>query len=176
MGMSIAPKKTFQPQYVTILGAAQDDRSASSGLQDRHAAQDQSTHDALAKLGFRDHQRAQPLRRDDQCLYCILSDRVHECRTTGQQRQFAHKASRAMHRDRLTIAEMIALADRYLTCQYDHKTGSAFTNGPQRFTSCKDVSVAKTAHTLDFRQIERGIDLIVPLFSNGLRWRHHDLH
>src|SRR5215472_4783494 len=71
---------------------------------------------------------------------------------------------------------MIALADRYITGQYDHKTGSEFTNRPERFTSCKPAHVAKTAHTLDFREIERGIDLIVPLFSNGLRWRHHDLH
>ena len=84
VGMTIAAEKTFQPQHITVLGATKDDRSADPSLQDSDAAQDQSAHDALAKFGFRNHQRAQPLRRDDECLYRLLRNRVHERRTARQ--------------------------------------------------------------------------------------------
>jgi hypothetical protein len=58
VGVTVAAEKTFKPQHVAILGPAENDRSAYSGFQDSHAAQDQGAHDALAKLSFRDHQCA----------------------------------------------------------------------------------------------------------------------
>ena len=55
--------------------------SACSSLQDRDAAENQSAHDTLAKFCFRNNQRAQPFRRDDERLYRLLCDCVHERRT-----------------------------------------------------------------------------------------------
>ena len=59
-------EETPQPQHVAVVGAADDDRAAGPRLQQADAAQDQRAHDALAELGLRDQQRAQPFRRDDQ--------------------------------------------------------------------------------------------------------------
>ena len=84
MGMTVAAEKTLQPQHITVLGATKDNRSADPSLQESDAAQDQSAHDALAKLGFRNHQRAQPLWRYDKCLDRPLRYRVHERRTARQ--------------------------------------------------------------------------------------------
>src|SRR6516162_2176531 len=113
--MTIAAEKTLQPQHVTILGATKDDRSTDPSLQDSDTAKDQSAHDALTEFGFRNHQRAQPLSRDNQCFYRILRDRVYERRTARQQRQFAQKVPDAVDDDRLVIIEMVALGDRDLT-------------------------------------------------------------
>jgi hypothetical protein len=68
MGMTVAAEKTFQPKHIAVLGATKDDWSADPSLQDSDAAQDQSAHDTLAKFGFRNHQCAQPLRRDNECF------------------------------------------------------------------------------------------------------------
>ena len=68
MGMAVAGEKSVQPQHVAIVGAADDDRPAGARLDQPDAAQDQGAHDPLAELGFRDQQRAQPVRRDDQSL------------------------------------------------------------------------------------------------------------
>jgi len=69
VGMTIATEKIFQPQHVPVLGTTKDDWSADPSLHDSDAAQNQSAHDALAKFGFRNHQRAQSLWRDDQCFH-----------------------------------------------------------------------------------------------------------
>ncbi len=66
--MAVAPQEALQPQHVAAAGASDDDRSAGAGLEQPHAAQDQRAHDALAKLGLGDEQRAQLLGRNDQRL------------------------------------------------------------------------------------------------------------
>ena len=45
---------------------------------------------------------------------------------------------------------------------------------PKLFTGSKGMKIAEPAHTLDFKRIERGINLVVPLFANGLQLRHDD--
>ena len=47
----------------------------------------------LAKFGFRNHQRPQALRRDDECLDGLLRRRVHQRRAAGQLREFAQKVA-----------------------------------------------------------------------------------
>jgi len=48
------------------------------------------------------------------------------------------------------IIEMVALGDRDLTGENDHKAGSDMTGGPERFTGQKRAHVAKPAYPLDF--------------------------
>ena len=45
----------------------------------------------------------------------------------------------------------------------------------QRFTGSKGAHVAEPTHPLDFQRFERGINLVVPLFANGLQLRHNAL-
>src|SRR6516165_10011224 len=173
MGMTIAAEKTFQPQHITVLGV--NDRSADRSLQDSDAAQDQGAHDALAKFGFRDHQRAQPPRRDDECLYGLLRNCVHQRRTARQQRQFPQKVSRAVNDERPVIAKLVALGDDDPAREDNHEARSDLADGPKRFTGSKGAQVAEPTRSLDFEQIERRINLVVPLFANGLQLRHNAL-
>ena len=76
--LTIAAQKTLKPHYVTIFGPTDDDRSARSAFEDRDAAQDQSAHDALPELGFRNHQGSQALWWDDECVDVLLCGRVHQ--------------------------------------------------------------------------------------------------
>src|SRR5690242_18447822 len=139
--MTVATEKAFQSQHVAILGPAENDRPAYSGFQDSHATQDQGAHDALAKLGFRNHQRAQPHRRDDECLYWLLRNRVHERWTARQKRQFPQKVSRTVDTDRLAIVELVALGDRDPARKDDHEAWSDLADGPKRFTGSKGARV-----------------------------------
>ena len=76
--LSITTEKTFQPQHVAVVGAADDDRAAGAAFEEAHAAQDQRAHDPLAELGFRDQQGAKPVLRNDQGLHRLCRDGVRQ--------------------------------------------------------------------------------------------------
>jgi hypothetical protein len=82
--MAVTAEKTLQPQHIAVFGATQKNWSADRSFQDSHTSQDQSAHDALAELGFRNHERAQALRGDDERLYGLLRCGVHQRRTARQ--------------------------------------------------------------------------------------------
>jgi hypothetical protein len=63
MGVRAAGKKAFEPEHVRMVGAADDDRAAGPRPQQKHAAQDERTHDPLPELRFLDEEIAQPLQR-----------------------------------------------------------------------------------------------------------------
>ena len=64
MRMTVATQKALKPEHVGVVGAADDDRTADPGLEQADAPEDQSAHDAFAKLGFGNQQRPQSLRRE----------------------------------------------------------------------------------------------------------------
>ena len=67
------------------------------------------------------------------------------------------------------IVELVALGDGDLAREDDHEARSDLADGPKRFTGSKRAHVAKPTHPLDFQRIECGINLVVPLFTNGLQ-------
>ena len=102
----------------------------------------------------------------------VLRNRVHERWTARQKRQFPQKVSRAVDTDRLAIVELVTLGDCDPARKDDHEARSDLADGPKRFTGSKGARVAEPTHPLDFERIERGINLVVPLFANGLQLRH----
>ena len=70
--MPVAGKKSFEPQHIGMIGAADDHRPAGPGLEQTDAAQDQGAHDALAQFGLFHQKIAQPARRNDECLDRLL--------------------------------------------------------------------------------------------------------
>src|SRR5262249_19158311 len=125
-------------------------------------------------LGFRNHQRAQPLRRDDERLYRLLRDRPHQRRTTRQLRQLPHEVARAVGDDRLLIVEMIAPGNVHRSGEDDHEAGSDLGDDPNRFTGCKGAEIAEPTYPLDLQRIEPGEYLIAALFKNGLQLQRHE--
>ena len=76
MRMTVMTEKALQPEHIGAVGATDNDRTAGSGFKQPDAAEDQSTHDPLAKLSFGNQQRTQPLRCDDQGLDRLLRNRI----------------------------------------------------------------------------------------------------
>src|SRR5579872_1274106 len=173
MRMAVAAQKAFKAQHVAVFRLAKNDRAAHSGLQDGHATQDQGAHDALAKFGFCDHQRPQLLRWDDECLYRLLRDRVHQGRAVRQLGQFAQEVPWPMDANRFFVVELVAPYDCDAASEYDHEAGGDLAGGPEPLTAGKRAHLAKLTHPLDFRRIEDGIYLIAPLFANGLQLQRH---
>ena len=77
--MAVAAQEIDQPKHVRIAFRADDDRTG-AGLDQADAAQDQRAHDALAKIGLGDQQRAQPLGRNGHRLDVGQRGRVDEVR------------------------------------------------------------------------------------------------
>jgi len=67
------------------------------------------------------------------------------------------------------IVELVALGDRDCASEDDHQAGSGLADGPKRFTDSERVHVGESTHPLEVTRIERGINLIVPPFEEGLQ-------
>ena len=83
------------------------------------------------------------------------------------------KVSRAVNDERPVIAEVVALGDGDPAREDDHEARSDLADGPKQFTGSKRAQVAEPTHPLDFERIKRGINLVVPLFANGLPLQRH---
>jgi len=67
--MRIATKKVFKPEYVAVVGSADNHWSAGPSLNEADPAQDQGAHDPLAEFRIRDQQSPQLVRWYDEDLY-----------------------------------------------------------------------------------------------------------
>ncbi len=167
--MTVAAEKALQPQHVAILGPADDDRSAGAGLEQADAAQDQRAHDPLAEIGFRDQQRAEPVRRNDQRLHRLLGGGVDQRRPAGHLRQFAHELAGPVRDDQaMRHAGLVALGDVDLAGQDDDKPGTDLAGCEQRLAGGKGANFAEPAHPLDLDRIEIGKHLIATPLDNRL--------
>ena len=119
------------------------------GFDDGHPAQDQRAHDAFAKFGFRDQQRAQSLGRNDKRFHRLLSDRVHQRRPSRQLRQLAHEIAGAVDQDWLGIGKIAVLGDSDRAGKEDHEAGSDLSACHQCFTGGERACFAEPAHPFD---------------------------
>src|SRR4029077_8844047 len=101
--MTVTTEKALKPEHIGAVGAADDDWTAGAGFEEPDAAEDQSTHDPLAKFGFGNQKRTQSLRRNDQSLDRLLGDSARQRRPPRQLGQFTHELARTM-RDNQTFA------------------------------------------------------------------------
>ena len=147
-------KKALEPQHVAVVGTADDDRSADAGLEQADAAQDQRPHDPLAEIRFRDQQRPEPVRRDEQGLHRPSRIGVHQGRPARQLRQFAHERARVVGDDQLAAAGFVVPCDVDVAGQDDDQAVAGFADLDQRVTRAIGADHAKATHPLDFRWIE----------------------
>jgi hypothetical protein len=168
MRMTVAAQKTLQPQHVAILGPADDDRSAGAGFEQAHAAQDQCAHDALAEIGLRDKQRAQPVRLDDQRLHGFLGRGVDQPRPSGHLRQFAHELAGPMRDDQIAAAGLVALGNVDAAGKDDDKPRTDLPGCQQRLAGGKGAYFAEPSHPLDLDPIEIGKHLIATSLDSRL--------
>ena len=91
MRIAVAGEETLQADDAGRIRRPDQHRTADAGLDQTDAAQDQRAHDALAKIGFGDQQRAQPFRRDQQRLDVALGMPVDQRDAAGELADFGEK-------------------------------------------------------------------------------------
>jgi hypothetical protein len=101
--VTVTTEKALKPEHISAVGAADDDRTAGASFKQPDAAEDQSTHDPLAKFGFCNQKRTQPLGCNDQGFDRILRNSVRQRRPARQLGQFTQELARAV-RDNETFA------------------------------------------------------------------------
>ena len=145
--LSIALQESGQPKHITVAGAADDQRTRDAALNQTDAAQDQRAHDALAELGLRDENVAQPGGRDDERF-----DRLHGARV--------HQRPRTVGDDRLFAPECVVLRDRDLAVQ-DHEHAGADVAGRDQLVVCLiGAEFAEPLQAADLGRLERREHLI----------------
>jgi hypothetical protein len=87
VGLPIARKKSLQSDDVRLVGRTDDNKSAGPGFEEAIPSQNESAHDAFAKLRFLHQQVAQTLRCDDDRLDWFERFGVDEGRPVRELRE-----------------------------------------------------------------------------------------
>src|SRR3954452_17285046 len=168
MGMAVATEKTLQTQHITILGTTDDYRPAGSGLQQADAAQDERPHDPFAELWFRDQQRTQSIRRNDQGFYCCLRRGVHQRWPAGELGELAHELPRCVRNDQFVAPGFITLHDVQMATQHNDEAQAHLSNPRDCFARPKNSYVAEPTHPLDLRRLQSRKHLGPPRLDDPL--------
>ena len=100
MRMTVAGQEAVEPQHIAIASRANDDGPGEPSLDEPDAAQDQGTHDALAKLGLGDQKRPETLGSNHQGFDRPENVGIHQRRPAGQLSQLTHKRTGLVGNDR----------------------------------------------------------------------------
>ena len=111
---------------------ADQHRAADAALDQADPAQDQRAHDALAEIGFRDQQRAQPLRRDQQGLDLAFRMAIDQRDAAGELADFGKELARPLIDHRRDMTEAVALGDGDMAGQ-DHEHAGPGLAGFEQF-------------------------------------------
>ena len=150
--IAVAGKKALQPDHVSRIGGTDDDRPAGAAPEERDAAQDQGAHDARAKLGFRDHQRPDSRRRNQQGLDLALRHAVDQGRAIRELPDFGEELARPLIGDRRHMAHAVVLRDGDMACE-NHEHARARLAGLEQFLAVGiSADRPEPPHALDFRR------------------------
>ena len=139
----------MQPHNATQRRRTDQHRPADARLDQGNTPQNQCTHDALAKIGFGDKQRAQTLGWDEQRFDITLGGAVHQCMTTGQLSDLGEKLAGPLLDHRRDVPHAIALGDRDLSRENNEHARTDFAALKQQFTWLVVTHLAKPAHAVD---------------------------
>ena len=178
MRLAVARQEVLQPRRVAEGGRADQHRPADAALDQADPAQDQRPHDALAKFGFRDQQRAQLLRRNQKRFDIALGMAVDQRDAAGKLADLGQKLSRALVDDRSNMAEAVPLGDGDCARQHHEHAGAYLAGFEQSFAVLVGSKLAEPAHARDFVMGERRECLFVTWKRGGSRagrWTGRDI-
>ena len=112
MRNAVAGQKALQANDAGRARRPDQYRSADTGLDQAHPAQDQRAHDALAEIGFGDQQCSQPVRRNQERFDVAFGVAVDQRDAPRELADFGEKLTRPLIDDRRDTTETIALGDR----------------------------------------------------------------
>src|SRR5258705_103530 len=128
------------------------ERPSEAALDQADPAQDQRAHDALAKIGFGDQQRAQPLRRNQKRLDVALGMAIDQRGAARELTDFGEKLTGPLIDHRRDVTEAIALRDRDMAGQDHEHPRSGLAGLEQRFAGLVTADLAEPAHSRDIRR------------------------
>ena len=160
--MPVAREKAFEAQNIAVVGAADDHRSAGTGVEKINTAQDQGAHDALAQLGLFHHQVAQPARRDDERLDRFLGVGIDQRGAAGQLRKLAHERARTVRHDKLGISQPSVLHDIDAARENDEGAGRYLSGRNDMIARRIGFALPEPQQPIDLRRLEHGEHLVVP--------------
>ncbi len=159
MGNAIAGEKALQPNDAAAIRRPDQHRAADAALDQADPAQDQSAHDALAEIGLRHQERAQPIRRNQQRFDLALGVAVDQRDAARELADLADELPRPLIDHRGDVAEAIALGDRNMARQHHEQAGAGLAGFEQAFAIAEMARLAEPAHPRDLlrRQAREGL-------------------
>ena len=133
MRIAVAGEKSLQADHAARIRRADQHRAAGAALDQADPAQDQRAHDALAEIGFRDQQRAQSLRRNQQRFDVAFGMAIDQRDAAGELADLGEKLTRPLIDHRRDMAEAVALGDGDMAGQHDEHAGSGLAGLEQLF-------------------------------------------
>ena len=120
--MAVAPEEAFEPQQI-VKARRRDDHGTGAGFDQADPAQDQRPHDALAEIGFRDHQPTKPFGRNQQGRHGADRAHIDESRAAGELADLAHEMACTLAHDQMFDARRVAMGDRDLAGKDQQQAG-----------------------------------------------------
>jgi hypothetical protein len=133
IGLAIAGEKALQPDDVPGRCGADQHGSARASMDQTHAAQNESAHDALAQICFRHQQGSNSLGRDQQGFYITLCGSIDQRPAIGELTYLGQKLTRTLFDDWRHMTQAVALRDRYAARQHHEHAGPRFAGFKQSF-------------------------------------------
>ena len=161
MRLSVTRQEILQARHVAERGRADQHRAADTALDQADAAQDQRAHDALAEIGFRDQQRTELVRRNEQRLDLALGMAVDQRDATRELADLGEELARPLFDHRRDVAKTVAVGDRDVAREHHEHAGSDLAGFKQRLAVPVAADLTEPAHALDFVRRQRREGLLV---------------
>ena len=149
MRIAVAGEKSLQANHAARIRGSDQHRAAGAAPDQADPAKDQGAHDALAEIGFRHQQRAQPLRRNQQRFDVAFGMAIDQRDAAGELADFGQKLTWPLIDDRRDVAEAVALGNRDMAGQQDEHSRSRFAGLEQPFAVLVMAQFAESAHARD---------------------------
>ena len=169
--IAVARQESLQPHQIGKRWRADQHRPANSALNEIHTAQNQSAHNALAQIGFRDKQRTEFVRRDQQRLHIAFGGRVHERATARELSDLGQELPRPPIDHRRDMTHAIALGNADMPRQDDKHARADFAGleQPRAVLILADLAEPAYAPNLLIRQLRKRLFESRKRHAYGLR-------
>jgi len=173
--MPVAPEETFEAQNISVIRSADDHRPAGTPIEQADTAKDQGAHDAFAQLGVFHQQIAQPARRNDECLGCLLDIGIDQGRAARKLCELTHERARSVLYDGLGMSRHSAVSDLDPACQNDKRARRDFAGCDDAIARRIGFELAEPPQPTDLRRLQHREHLIASGFDQRMTRLRHGL-
>ncbi len=167
MRIGVAEQKVLKPYNFGACSMADQHRAAGARLDQHGSPQDQRPHESFAKFRLGDHQRPDPIRRNEDCLDVVRCDRIDQRRLAGELPEF-RKEMPGAKLGQVVRHHAMALAHGDVAIKQHKHARHRFAGGSDSIALLELDDGAKGLETLAFLAREGGKDLLAPFLDQLL--------